>query len=349
MKKAIKINQEQKILLTNKIKEKGSTQSEIKRAQAILLIDKESIADINTLTGYSKKYAYRLRRNFLNKGIEALKDKRNPKAKTILSKKQREEIIETITSKSPNECDTYYNSNYWTTGILGEYIKRKYKAVYQSKTSFYLIFKQAKFSFHKPGKVYEKRDEEKVRFWKKEILKEVEKAYFDKQTTILCEDEMVLSSQTTFQKIWLRQGEYPKIEVSNTKTNKSIYGFLNIKTSQAHAFKAERQNMFITTEILSEIRKLYPSQKILLFWDGAGWHRGSKVTEYINNDKNIRIIYFPPYSPEENPQEHVWKKGRSHVTHNVFIKDINELTDKFVAYINNTHFKYSLLHLGTLT
>ena len=37
-------------------------------------------------------------------------------------------------------------------------------------------------------------------------------------------------------RIGLRKGEYPKIEVSNTKKNKSIYGFLNIKNGTEHSF-----------------------------------------------------------------------------------------------------------------
>ena len=177
------------------------------------------------------------------------------------------------------------------------------------------------------------------------MKKPLQKAFEDPETILLCEDEMVLSSQTTFQKIWLKKGEYPKIEVSNTKTNRSIYGFLNIKTGQCHAFMRERQNMVITAEILKKIRGFYPNKKILLLWDGAGWHRGSVVQNFIQEDGNIETIYFPPYSPEENPQEHVWKKGRSSITHNAFIPDITLTAQRFIDYLNITLFPYKLLEL----
>jgi hypothetical protein len=90
---------------------------------------------------------------------------------------------------------------------------------------------------------------------------------------------------------------------------------------------------------------LYPEQKILLFWDGAGWHRGSAVQNFIKEDGKIEIIYFPPYSPEENPQEHVWKAGRSAVTHNKFIVDIEQTAQSFIDYLNSSSFHYKLLHL----
>ncbi len=63
--------------------------------------------------------------------------------------------------------------------------------------------------------------------------------------------------------------------------------------------------MFITVECLQELRKAYPAKKLLIFWDGAGWHRGSEVQKFIEADKPIETIYFPLYSPEEYPQEHV--------------------------------------------
>lgn len=166
---------------------------------------------------------------------------------------------------------------------------------------------------------------------------------------VLCEDEMIISTRTTFQKIWLKKGEYPKIEVSDTKKNKSIYGFLNLKTDKEHAFVRERQNMCITTEVLKEIRALYPNQKVLLLWDGAGWHKGSVVQGFIKEDGKIEIIYFPPYSPEENPQEHVWKEGRSKITHNKLIPDIEKAASDFVNYLNNNNFPYKLLNLSALS
>jgi hypothetical protein len=89
----------------------------------------------------------------------------------------------------------------------------------------------------------------------------------------------------------------------------------------------------------------YAYKNILLFWDGAGWHRGSVVQDFIKEDGKINVVYFPPYSPEENPQEHVWKAGRSAVTHNKFIPDIEKAAQDFIHYLNSASFPYKLLHL----
>src|SRR4030042_6797928 len=162
---------------------------------------------------------------------------------------------------------------------------------------------------------------------------------------VIVEDEMCLSTQTTVQKIWLPQGEYPKIEVSNKKEARSIYGFLNVKTGVEHAFKTKWQNMYTTHEVLGELRKIYPHENILLIWDKAPWHKGLKAQEFIAEDNHMKTIEFPRAAPEENPQEYVWKDGRSKVSHNRFMKNIDEATDEFVAYLNSTQFHYSFLGL----
>lgn len=342
--KSPKLSQKQTKELQEFIHRDNRTSKETKRAQAIIMVDKEiAVADIAALTGLGRSQIFNVRKRYLAYGLEIIEDKNKKNPKELLTGKQRNEIIETVKSKKPSECDKYFsNYDYWTTGVLADLIKRRYAVQYKSKTSLYLIFRQSKFTFHKPGRVYQKRNEEEVKRWQKMAKPTVEQALADPDTVILCEDEMILSTQTTFQKIWLPKGEYPKVEVSNKKENRSIYGFLNVKTGQEHAFKADWQNMFITAEILKNIRKIYPKQKLLLFWDGPGWHRGKEVVKFIEQDKNTRTVLFPKYSPEENPQEHVWKQGRSKVTHNFTINDIDETTDNFVNYLNTNRFSYSL-------
>ncbi len=58
----------------------------------------------------------------------------------------------------------------------------------------------------------------------------------------------------------------------------------------------------------------------------------------------IEAVHFPPYSPQLNPQEHVWKQGRATVTHNRFIPKIEPVTKELVDYLNTTVFPYTLLH-----
>jgi transposase len=345
MEKCPRLNNNQIKELNQIIKQYESKGPAVRRSQAVLLLnEKVDAAAISTVTGYSRKHAFTLRRAYLKMGIEALQDKREGQPKELLTKKQRETIIKTVATTKPR--DHKYDNEYWTTSILGAYVKKKYTVTYKSKTSYYLLFKQAKFTYHKPGQVYEKRDEAEVEKWKKATKRKVKQTLKKPNTVILVEDEMHLSTQTTFQKIWLPANEYPKIEVSSKRESRSVYGFLNISTGEEHAFKTKWQNMYITRDVLKKVRKQYPTQEILLIWDQAPWHKGSEAQKFIKEDEKIETIYFPRAAPEENPQEHVWKHGRSKVTHNTFIQDIDKATDEFVSHLNETKFTYSFLNLN---
>lgn len=346
MRRSPRLEKDQRQALARLINDHGRSARECKRAQAIMMVDRQmAIPEITEMTGLGRSQIFNLRKQYANAGITAITDKKKKNPKELLTAGQRKLIIETIKTKTPNGCDPYYNSDYWSTGILGEYIKRTYNVRYKSKTSVYLVFRQARFSYHKPGKVSDRRSNEEVAEWRIDAGKRIAKAWDDPNVVILAEDEMHLSTQTTVQKIWLPKGEYPKIEVYQKRKSRSVYGFLNVKTGAERAFKTDWQNMYITAAIIPEIRKLYPNKKILLIWDQAGWHRGIEAQRAIERDGNIDQIYFPTAAPEENPQEHVWKSGRSQVTHNTFIQDINAATDAFVTYLNTTRFPYALLGL----
>lgn len=345
MKKCPKLNEKQESELKSIIK-KPNYAIEARKASTILMLNKDlNMETIVSITGYNKTRIYQLRNRYLKEGIKSIQLKTRGIRK-LLKEEEMLEIIETLKTKLPKDLG-YAGANSWTTGVLSNWIYSKYEVLYKSKTSYYVIFKKSKLTFHKPGKVYEKHDEEKTRKWIKEMKPIIEKAFNDKSSVILTEDEMVLSSVTTFQRIWLPVNEYPEVEVSNERKNRSMYGFLNIKTGDEHVFSTKWQNMYETRKILRKIRKLYPNKKILLLWDNAGWHKGSKVQEYIQKDKLIQQIFFPAYSPELNPQEHVWKEGRHEVTHNKFIENIYKTGIEFVKYLNSHKFKYSFLNLGS--
>jgi transposase len=334
------------------IQGKGKTAAEVKRAQAILLIDSGGeVQAIEHITGYGRSQIFEIRKRYLQEGVTAIEDKRAGTPKELLTTKERDEIVATIKTKRPKDLGTYWkNYDQWTTSILGDWIERTYKAKYKSKTSHYLLFRKAEFTYHKPGRVYHEHDEAAVAEWKKAVKPRLKKLLTEKDTVVLAADEMILTTATTIQKIWLPKGEYPKIECSTGgRKRRNVYGFLNVKSGTEHAFKTEKQNMHVTREILEKMRMLYPDQQIILFWDNAGWHKGSVVQEFIKQDTKINVIHFPAYAPEENPQEHVWKSGRGAVTHNRFIDDIDKATDELIAYFNQTRFPYKLLGFSPIS
>lgn len=343
MPKKISLSPEQTSSLKIFIKAKKGSATELARAQAIRMHEKKADPEfIEEMTGLQRSAIYNWRAKFIRKGISGLLDRKKAAPRALLKRNQIQQILHVLKNKSPR--DFGYDADFWTTTILAHLIKEQYNVQYKTKKTLYLLFKKAKFTYHKPGKQYRNRNQTAIDEWIKKHTPKVKKYFKEKNTVVLTGDEMILSTQTTFQKIWLPANSFPKIDVSNKRANRSVYGFLNIKNGVQYAFKKLRQNSAITIEVLESLCKLYKGQKIVLYWDSAPWHRSKDVKKWLKKNRGkIRLEAFPYYAPELNPQEHVWKEGRSKVTHNEFIPDIDKSTDELVDYLNNTLFKYTLL------
>lgn len=66
-------------------------------------------------------------------------------------------------------------------------------------------------------------------------------------------------------------------------------------------------------------------KKYALVMDNAPWHKKTKrlvadehLSEYSDIAAKIDFIMLPPYSPDFNPIEQVWRIARKENTHNVF-------------------------------
>ena len=57
---------------------------------------------------------------------------------------------------------------------------------------------------------------------------------------------------------------------------------------------------------LAEVARRHPDEHILMFLDRAGWHQARQLVV----PPNITLEWLPPYSPQCNPQELVWREVR---------------------------------------
>lgn len=338
-----KLNAEHVQELTNFKKEKGRSATEAMRVLAILLVDSGSDSElIKNLTEYNRKYASNLRRKYLRRGINALNDREGKRPRALLTKSQRQEVIKIIKTVTPKAFGI--DENYWTTAILGALIKEQYGVQYKSRTPLSILFKEARFTYHKPDKQYRARNQQIIDQWIEKNTPIIQDALNDNKTVVIVADEMMLSTQTTTQRIWLPKGEFPKIDVSSERQIRCIYGGLDIKNGREYAFKKIRANSEASCDFLDQLGNLHKGYKIMLIWDNASWHKSAAIKSFLaKTEHHFHLINFPPYAPELNPQEHVWKHGRNHVTHNVFIDNIDKATDQFIQFLNGEFFNYKFL------
>ena len=69
-------------------------------------------------------------------------------------------------------------------------------------------------------------------------------------------------------------------------------------------------------QFFQELEKDGAIKTIHLICDNSKAHRNKAVYQYIENSAKIKIHYLPPYSPNLNPIERLWKVLREQVTYN---------------------------------
>lgn len=74
---------------------------------------------------------------------------------------------------------------------------------------------------------------------------------------------------------------------------------------------------------------------ILLYVDGAKWHKGEEVRLFLQEHSQIHIEYLPPYQPALNEQENIWRQGKYEATHNVWFDSLEMIYIRFKRKIDH--------------
>lgn len=160
---------------------------------------------------------------------------------------------------------------------------------------------------------------------------------------VIAIDEMSLYLQATVTRLWSARGQTPVVRVSGQRDHVHFYGALNLCSGHEFALPRLEMNSMETAAFLRDLFACYCNQPLLLLWDRASWHRGQAVAEVLAAHANVETVFFPPASPQLNPQEHVWSLARAHVSHNHTLPNLPALRDAFLSYLGGTWFHFTWL------
>jgi putative transposase len=126
----------------------------------------------------------------------------------------------------------------------------------------------------------------------------------------------------------------PTILKNTTKLRANAFGFYALNGVSVIDFK-EHSKKEDVCEFFREIRCNNPNDEIVLILDNFRSHR-AKDSIQCANECNIKLLFLPPYSPDLNPIEFIWKSIKR-VVSRTFIKDLEYMKQTILT----TFLKYA--------
>lgn len=176
------------------------------------------------------------------------------------------------------------------------------------------------------------------------IRQEIETHLKSSDWEVFASDETRMVLECLIRKAWLKKGKKSVVEIERSHEYQNYIGFLNQKTYRVEIYPVFWQDQ---TEILKATKKLlkkYPRQKICIVWDNAAFHKGEKIRAALQRDnalERVHLINFPPYAPDQNPIEHVWKWVKDQLS-NKQAENFETLKVKFKKLTQSKKFQYSI-------
>lgn len=161
------------------------------------------------------------------------------------------------------------------------------------------------------------------------------------------EDECHFQQHGSRCSMWVPPEEKDPV-VLHAPTRKSVAFFGAVRPSdgrlvtfQIEKFNAENFGCFI--ELLMHRKRR--NKRVVMVLDNARWHHAAALDPLLKEFRGFfRLDFLPPYSPELNPIERVWKLTRRLCTHNRYFELLNDLISTVNAQFDLWKYPNNMLH-----
>jgi transposase len=196
------------------------------------------------------------------------------------------------------------------------YVKRTFGKQY-SRTGMTAWLKDHGFTFKKPEKIPGKLDpsrqaqfiEEYCRL--KGSLRPCDELYFL--------DAVHPEYQSQAVSGWIKRGENKTLQTTGKQKRLHFIGALALDTMEVMVREYETIDADSMIQFFKDLEQTKANGQIHVILDNAAAHRNHKLADFLKSSR-IQLHYLPPYSPNLNPIERLWKVFRETTLYNRFFE-----------------------------
>jgi len=171
----------------------------------------------------------------------------------------------------------------------------------------------------------------------KDFIQQIKYYSQQKETVLLFFDPCHLLHNVVNARMWQPRGKKGTITIkSNTGRKRiNILGALDIKDfSVTTTLTKETCDSERIVEFLQKIKEKYPDRKIVVVLDNARYNYAI-ATRSFAEESNILLLYLPPYAPNLNLIERLWKFTKKHLVNNTYHEDFTHFVNTTDSFFNN--------------
>ena len=174
---------------------------------------------------------------------------------------------------------------------------------------------------------------------RRKVLENIQKivAKASPDDKVFYQDEADLHLNPKIGQTYLKPGQQPIVLTPGKNIKRYIFGALNTRTGRIVYGVAERKNAAVFSQFLDFLNSTYRrAKRIHLVLDNYIIHKALCVRDKLELLGGRVVLHFlPPYSPQDNLIERLWKQLHDHVTRNhqhriisTLVNDVRKFLDR---------------------
>jgi transposase len=301
------------------------------RVTALIFIDAGySLQAVQEILGIDDNTVYRYIDIFLesNRDIESLFDRNYSLSRNNASK---------LTLDQLELLRAEVESNLYTTSKeISTWVEKQFGVAY-SESSLIDLLHRLGFTYKQTKQVPCQVDIQKQQEFIQEFKKLNQRVLDNQENSVIYFTDGVHPTHNTRSTYgWIKTGTEKELPTVSGRDRVNINGAVNANNPiQVIAIQGQTINAQNTKELYQEIIDQHPDKEtIYIISDNARYYRNKELSTWLENTK-IKQIFLPPYSPNLNIIERLWKFLRKKVINTNFYRTKKEFQNAITQFFED--------------